>query len=150
MAIGRTVSDLEKGDVLGPVEYRISPFQVREYCHSVEIHQEFFQGGRDQIVTPLLVHLDKLRLYRHACPQGTGPHARVHIEYDATYHEEVKAGELIRVVGTITDRFIKRGRDYLILDMTWHRVSDNKLLVEYRDTVILAFKPSGDDKKGSH
>ena len=98
----------------------------------------------------MLVHLDKLRLYRHACPQGTGPHARVHIEYDATYHEEVKAGVKIRVVGKITDRFIKRGRDYLILDMTWHRVSDNKLLIEYRDTVILAFKPSTDDKKGSH
>src|SRR5204863_4474110 len=54
MTVGRTVSDLEKGDVLGPVEYRVSPFQVREYCHSVEIHQEFFQGGHDQIVSPLL------------------------------------------------------------------------------------------------
>ena len=148
MAVGRTVSDLEKGDVLGPVEYRVSPFQVREYSHSVEIHQEYLQGGKDQAVTPMLVHLDKLRLYRHACPQGTGPHARIHIEYDASYHDEVKAGENIRVVGTITDRFLKRGRDYLILDMTWHRVSDNKLLVEYRDTVMLAFKPEGDNKGG--
>ena len=30
-------------------------------------------GARQAVAPPTLVHLDKLRLYRHACPAGTGP-----------------------------------------------------------------------------
>ena len=78
MAIGRFVTDLDQGDVLGPVDYVMSRFVVREYCHSVEMHQPCFQGVEGQIAPPTLVHLDKLRLYKHACPAGTGPTARVH------------------------------------------------------------------------
>ena len=77
MATGRYVSDLDSGDLLGPVEYTLSAFAVREYCHAVELHQDYFQGVENQIAPPTLVHLEKLRLYRHACPAGTGPSARV-------------------------------------------------------------------------
>lgn len=140
MAVGRYTSDLERGDVLGPVEYTLSPFVVREYCHAVELHQDCFQGTRDQVMPPTLIHLDKLRLYRHACPLGTGPHARVHIEYDATFHEAVRVGDRLRVGGTVSDRYEKRGRDYVHIDMELHRVSDNRLLISYRDTVIVSYK----------
>ena len=78
VAVGGYTSDLERGDVLGPVEYTMSPFVVREYCHAVELHQDFFQGAQGRDHAADAVHLDKLRLYRHACPHGTGPHARVH------------------------------------------------------------------------
>src|SRR5258707_4408090 len=84
VAVGQYTSDLERGDVLGPVEYTLSPFVVREYCHAVELHQDCFQRAHGAIMPPTLIHLDKLRLYRHACPRGTGPHARVHVEYEAT------------------------------------------------------------------
>jgi hypothetical protein len=140
VAVGKYTSDLERGDVLGPVEYTLSPFVVREYCHAVELHQDCFQGTKDQIMPPTLIHLDKLRLYRHACPLGTGPHARVHIEYDATFHEAVHVGDRLRVGGTVSDRYEKRGRDYVHIDMELYRVSDNTLLVSYRDTVILSYK----------
>ena len=52
MSTGRYVSDLDRGDVLGPVEYSLSPFVVREYCHAVELHQDYFQGSVDQIAFP--------------------------------------------------------------------------------------------------
>lgn len=141
MPTGRYVSDLDRGDVLGPVEYTLSPFAVREYCHAVELHHDFFQGIKDQIAPPTLIHLEKLRLYRHACPAGTGPDARVHIEYDATFHAPVHVGEPLRVQGKVTDRYTKRGRDFVQIDMELHAVKDNALLISYRDTVILAYQP---------
>ena len=110
MAIGRFVTDLDRGDVMGPVDYTMSRFVVREYCHAVEMHQACFQGIDGQIAPPTLVHLDKLRLYKHACPAGTGPTARVHIEYDATIHAAVPVGVPLRVKGTVTERYVKRGR----------------------------------------
>jgi hypothetical protein len=115
---------------------------VREYSHAVELHQDIFQSAKGGIMPPTLVHLDKLRLYRHACPKGTGPHARVHIEYDATFHQPVFVGDRLRVGGVVSDRYEKRGREYVHIDMELFRVSDNALLISYRDTVILSYKGS--------
>lgn len=101
VAVGRFTSDLDQGDVLGPVDYVMSKFVVREYCHSIEMHQPCFQGRVIPFAPPTLVHLNKLRLYRHACPGGTGPRARIHIEYDATIHAAVPVGVPLRVQGTV-------------------------------------------------
>ena len=45
MALGRYTTDLEPGDVLGPLEYTMSKFVVREYCHANELHQDCYQGA---------------------------------------------------------------------------------------------------------
>jgi hypothetical protein len=140
VAIGGYVSDLDRGDVLGPVEYTMSRFVVREYCHANEMHQPCFQGVEQQIAPPTLAHLDKLRLYRHACPAGKGPWARLHIEYDATFHAPIPVGTKLRVAGKVVDRYVKRGREYVITDIEMRRAADDALLVAYRDTVILAYQ----------
>lgn len=139
MALNGYVSDLDVGDEIGPLEYTMSPFVVREYCHANELHHAFFQGVEGQVAPPTLVHLDKLRLYRHGCPKGTGPHARIHYQYDATIHAEVPAGERLSVSGKVTERYQKRGRDYVVMVIELRRAADGKLLIEYRDTAILAY-----------
>jgi hypothetical protein len=151
VAVGRFTSDLDQGDVLGPVDYVMSKFVVREYCHSVEMHQPCFQGRDIPFAPPTLVHLNKLRLYRHACPGGTGPSARIHIEYDATIHAGVPVGVPLRVQGTVAERVVKRGREYVIILIDLRTASDNRLLIAYRDTVIIAYrgKPEADGAKPS-
>lgn len=140
MAIGKMVTDLDVGDVLGPVEYTLSPFVVREYCHAVELHHEMFQGVEGQIMPPTLIHLDKLRLYRHACPLGTGPTARIHYEYDAEILGPVFVGDHLSVKGLISERYTKKGREYVVLEMELTRVKTGELLIRYTDRVILAFR----------
>lgn len=139
MSVGGYVTDLEAGDVLGPVEYTLSAFVVREYCHAVELGQDCFQGVQDLVMPPTLIHLDKLRLYRHACPAGTGPTARIHYEFDVEVLAPVRVGDRLSVVGRITDRYVKKGRDYLDLTMELTRVDTGELLVRYVDRVILAY-----------
>jgi len=140
MAVGRFTTDLDRGDVLGPVEYVMSKFVVREYCHSVEMHQPCFQGRDVPYAPPTLVHLNKLRLYRHACPQGTGPSARIHYEYDATIHAGVPVGVPLRVKGTVAERMMKRGREYVVIHIDLRTVADDRLLIEYRDTVVISYR----------
>ena len=149
MALGRYTTDLDKGDVLGPIEYTMSPFVVREYCHANELHQPCFQGLDTQFAPPTLVHLDKLRLYRHACPEGTGPTARVHYEYDATIHAPVPVGVPLRVKGTVTDRYEKRGREYVVMVIELTTAADNKPLITYRDTILVAYR-SKRETEGAH
>lgn len=140
MAIGGFVSDLAAGDRLGPVEYTVSAFTVREYCHSVEMSQEAFLGTDNPIAPPTLVHLDKLKLYEAACPAGTGPSARLHIEFDATFHDFIPVGANVEVEGTVAERFQKRGRTYVITEIEMRDAASRKMLVTYRDTVILSYR----------
>lgn len=139
MSVGGYVTDLEAGDVLGPVEYTLSAFVVREYCHAVELDQDCFQGVEDLVMPPTLIHLDKLRLYRHACPAGTGTTARIHYEFDVEVFAPVRVGDRLSVVGKITDRYVKKGRDYLDLTMELTRVDSGELVMRYVDRVILAY-----------
>lgn len=144
MATGRYVTDLDKGDVLGPVEYTLSSFVIREYSHIVEMHHECFQGADDLIMPPTLIHLDKLRLYNAACPAGTGPTARIHYEYDAEVFAPARVGDRLSVIGRILDRFLKKGREYVLLEMELTNVATGQLLVRYRDQVILAYSQKSD------
>lgn len=142
MATGQYTSDLDVGDVLGPVNYTLSSFVVREYAHSNELHQPYFQGkAADLAMPPTLIHLDKLRLYRHACPKGAGPNARIHYEYDCTVHEPVRAGQAVSVSGKVAERFARRGRTHVVIDMELRDAGDGRLLIAYRDTVLLSFTP---------
>ena len=143
MATGRYTSDLTEGDELGPVEYTMSRFVAREYAHANELHQPCFQGVDGQIAPPTLVHIDKLRLYKLACPAGAGPSARIHYEFDATMHAPVRAGTRVVSRGRVVNRYAKKGREYVVTDIEMRDAADGKLLIAYRDTVILSFKSGG-------
>jgi hypothetical protein len=138
--IGGYVTDLDKGDTLGPVFYTVSHFTVREYCHAVELDAEHFLGVDAPVAPPTLVHLDKLKLYEAACPKGTGPTARLHVEFDAEWHAPVPVGIELKVVGRVTERFVKRGRTYVVTEIEMTNARSNERLITYRDTVILAYK----------
>jgi hypothetical protein len=142
MAVGRYVSDLEPGDKLGPVDYVMTPFIIHEYAHGVELNHECFHGGVPQrhFAPPTLVHTDKLRLFAASCPGGDGPHARLHIEYDAKWGRPIPAGTRIRTSGTVAGRFEKKGRTYIQLDIELRGADDGKLYVAYRDTALLAYR----------
>lgn len=139
MAVGRYTTDLDTGDVLGPIEYSMSKFVVREYCHANEIHHPLYQGLDPKFAPPTLVHLDKLRLYKVACPEGTGPTARIHYEYDATIHKPIPVDQKLRVKGTVSERYEKRGRNYVVMEIDMRLAATDELLVSYRDTIIVSY-----------
>ena len=141
--LGRYISDLELGDVLGPTEITFSSFASREYAHSNELYHPFFHagGGDEHFAPPMMIHTGKLRLFDDACPGGKGPDARVHIEFDADFHEPIPVGEKLRLSGKVIDRYVKKNRTYIKTAIEIHAVNDGRLLVSYVDTNLLAFKP---------
>ena len=140
MATGRYTADLQEGDRFAPIEVVISPFQVREYCHANEMHQACFQNEANPVVPPTMVHLEKLRFYTLHCPEGCGPNARVHYTFDVRWHAAVRAGQPLVVAGLVSRRYMKRGREYMDVDITIHAKEGDRLLVEYRDTVCLSYR----------
>jgi hypothetical protein len=139
--LGRWVSDLEVGDVLGPLDYVVAPFLIREYAHAVEDRSERHLGADIQLIAPpTIVHTDKLRLFNHACPEGAGPDARLHLVYEATNHKPIPAGQAVSAVGKVTERFERKGREHVILEIEVRDRDTGELYTSYRDTSILSFR----------
>jgi hypothetical protein len=147
--LGGYISDLEAGDVFQPVEYVLTPFMASEYAHGVEESWEGFHsnncpGGR-QIRPPTMIHVDKMRILEKNCLKEQrvsgmrGPDARIHYEYHARQHSPAFVGETLIVSGRITDRYIKRGREYIDYYLEV-RTSDGRLIVTYTDKTLLRYK----------
>jgi hypothetical protein len=138
MALGRYASDLEEGDDLGSFEYVVKPFIVREYTHSVELHQAAFQ--EEGAWPPTLVHIDKLRFFKLACPGGTGPTARIHYEFRNVWSSAIRTGDRITASAKVAERATRKGRDYIVIEIELRSSDDGRLLLQYRDTAILSYR----------
>jgi hypothetical protein len=144
IVIGRYVSDLQVGDVLPPMEYVITPFLVREYCHGVEETDERFLGAGahgPQLVPPTMVHTDKIRMLEHACPEGAGPVPRMQYEYAAEHVRPIEAGTRLRITGEVVERTERNGRERLVLAFELRDATTGELLTRYRDMAMLNFRP---------
>ena len=149
--LGGYISDLEAGDVFEPVEYVVTAYMASEYAHGVEEGCEWFHsahapGGR-QIRPPTMIHVDKMRLLEKNCLKeqrvsgAKGPHARIHYEYHARHHSPAFVGERLTVSGRIGDRYVTRGRTYLLYEMEV-RAADGRLVTVYTDRTLLQYAPS--------
>jgi hypothetical protein len=146
--LGATIGDLEAGDVFEPVRYTVTALMTSEYAHGVEEPSDWFYGsgtpwGR-QVRIPTMIHADKLRLLEHNCPREPrisgfrGPDARIHYEYHARHHSPAFVGEELVISGSIADRYIKRGRSYLLYELEV-RTADGRLVTSYTDRTILKY-----------
>lgn len=148
MSLGRYVSDLEAGDVLAPVTYVMTPFIVREYCHGVdefaeEFHRELPRYGA-QLVPPPLAHIDKIRLIKKNCPDGPGPHARIHYQFHTRQHKLTPVGVSLTASGVIARRYERKGRVHLEMSIEVRETGSGDLVVTYADTAILNYSPGAE------
>jgi hypothetical protein len=139
--LGRKVSDLEKGDSLGPVEHLLTAFMVREYAHSVEEDHDrhHCRPADGQVAPPTIVHADKVRILDRLCPDHSGP-ARLHLVYDAVHHQPMAASRLLTVSGAVSDRYERRGRDHVEITFEVRDKLTGVLYTTYRDTTIMNFR----------
>jgi hypothetical protein len=150
--LGGYIHDLEKGDVFKPIRYELTAFMVSEYAHSLEQDYEFFHSkfgtGKRQIRPPTMIHADKMRILEENCTKErrlagqAAPDWRIHFEYHAKHHSVAYVGETIVVTGHITDKYLKRGRQYLCYFLE-AKTSDGRLITTYRDQTVLRYKLEG-------
>lgn len=122
-------------------EHNLTPFLVREYAHAVEAYDDRFHrpGG---IAPPTIVHAHKVRLLDRSCPDGAGPHARLHVGYEASHHQLVPSDATTELSGRVAERYERRGREYLVLDIEVRDRLTGELYTTYRDTSALSFGPT--------
>jgi len=147
--LGKTIADLEVGDVFEPIRYVLTSFMCAEYAHGVEDPAECFYAatpglGR-QIRPPTMIHSDKMRLLEANCVaerRMSGirtDDARIHYEYDAVQHSPACVGEELVVSGRIIDKYVKRGREFLHYELQVE-TADGRLVTTYRDRTLLRYR----------
>jgi N-terminal half of MaoC dehydratase len=147
--LGRSIGDLETGDVFEPVQYIVTSLMTSEYAHGVEETSEWFYSSDSpwerQARVPTMIHSDKMRILEANCPQEPrvagfrGPDARIHYEYHARHHNIAFVGDELTVSGRIADRYVKRGRVYLHYNLEVH-TADGRLVTEYWDRTVLKYR----------
>ena len=138
--LGRWVSDLEVGDVLGPVEHQVTPMLIREYAHAVENFSERHHGAQGTVAPPTILHAHKALLLNQACPEGAGPEARLHLEYDATHHHTIPASRALSIAGEVVERYEHKGRERLVLTFEVRDKVTGEVYTTYRDTSLLGYR----------
>ena len=88
--------------------------------------------------------MDKLRFYHQSCPGGSGPNARIHYEFDASWSGRVDVGDRLTATGRVARRFTRRDREYLEVELELHSAASGKTVVKYRDTTVLSYRTKGE------
>ena len=140
--LGRYVSDLEVGDVLGPVEHQVTPMLIREYAHAVENPSERHHGSSRMIAPPTILHAHKALLLDQASPEGAGPSARLHLAYDASYHRLIPSARVLSIAGEVTERYEHKGRERVVMTFEVRDKVTGELYTTYRDTSLLGYRPA--------
>jgi len=154
--LGKTIADLEAGDVFEPIRYVLTEFICAEYAHANEDPCEWYYSAvapyNRQLRPPTMIHADKMRILEANCTQEkriSGQHtddARIHYEYHAQHHSPAFVGEELVVSGRIVDKYTRRGGEYLHYELKVE-TADGRLITTYNDLTLLSYKPIAEAKK---
>lgn len=150
----RSTAELEEGDEFEPVRYVLSDFVIREYCHGNEESWEGFHGPAPetdglQVAAPTLAHIEKIRLFKHNCPEGPGATARIHYEYFATHLAAIPANTELLTSGRVAKRYVKRGRTYLEIHVEVCNAESGELYTRYVDTALIGYQQQEEASGGA-
>lgn len=121
------VDDVYVGRDYGRHDVVITPDLVAAYCDSVDDHDAMYRGPSPfgAPVAPGLVLHSEVYAYR-AHPRAAAPswylptlYGNLHARQEWELFRPIMVGEAIHTRSFITDRFVKRGRDYVVNEILY-------------------------------
>ncbi len=118
MTTRKTVDQYEVGEELEPYEFHVSPELNRRYLDAVEDHHpRYVEGGGDGVplVHPSLFlnQSNPTRSPSHILPDGV---AAIHAKDEVEFLAPGRVGKTFRVHWKVLDKYLKRGREYRVID----------------------------------
>ena len=129
----RIFSGLTTGDRFGPAEYDVSATANDRYWRAAGIENAARTAGL--LYPPMAANLTILAL------QTVAPAPLLHTHQTLVSHRALVAPATLTVTGSVTDRFAKRGREYL--EVTAEVTADDEPLWTSVATFIAAGTASG-------
>jgi acyl dehydratase len=127
---------MELGEVLGPVEIAIDEHFVKSTAFTVDDYHPWHLGSASPFGGPiahggaLLCDLLRLLYTRYDPDRDRGLHQ--HEEF--WLHSPVFVGERVRLTGRFVEKYIKRGRGYVVTEAEARTIDDDRLIIRHRAT----------------
>ena len=130
--------NLHEGMRLGPVFYVVELQQIGNFAAALHSESPLYQG--DSPLAPPTMRLNDYALL--IAQHFKGGKGGVHARHRAEFFEPVRAGQAVRIDGTVTKTERKRGKFYFTLEYETRDATDNRLLVRQAITSVL-INPQG-------
>lgn len=127
---------MELGEVLGPVEIDIDEHFVKSTAFTIDDYNEWYLGSASPFGGPiahsgaLLCDLLRLLYTKYDPDRDRGLHQ--HEEF--WLHSPVFVGERVRLTGRFVEKYVKRGRGYIVTEAEARTVGDDRLIIRHRAT----------------
>lgn len=122
------------GEELGPVEIDIDEHFVKSVAFTVDDYRDWHLGDASPFGGPvahaaaLLCDLLRLLYTRYDPDRDRGLHQRE----EFWLHGPVLVGERVRLTGRFVDKYVKRGRGYIVTEAEARTVDDDRLVIRHR------------------
>ena len=129
--------NLHEGMRLGPIHYVVIPERARAFSDAVKAtNPDFIPTAQnpDAIVSPTMRLQDYALLIATRLKGGKGG---VHAKHWCEFHEPMRVGQAVKVEGTITATYRKRGKFYFTLEYESRDAVTDQLLVRQAITSVL-------------
>ena len=130
--------NLHQGMSLGPLFYVVESQQIGAFAGALHTANPLYQG--DSPVAPPTMRLNDYALL--IAQHFKGGKGGVHARHRCEFVEPVRAGQAVRIDGTVTATERKRGKFYFTLEYETRDATDNRLLVRQAITSVL-INPDG-------
>jgi hypothetical protein len=124
--------NLHEGLRLGPLFYVVSAQQIKKFRTALK---DSDAPAFDDATMPPTMRLNDYALL--IATRFKGGKGGVHAKHWCEFHEPLRAGQAIRVEGTIKATFRKRGKFYFILEYEQRDAESGKLMTRQAITSVL-------------
>ncbi len=132
MAEKLKLEDAKVGDRVGPYRYRVTR-EMAEYAASKEMLNSSRYSGDSTIAPSALTDND----YSLAFMVKYNPGDAIHTKAENRYINPPIVGKELIVTGAVSDRFSKRGKDFLVFETTTCD-EDGREIVKSKNTLLLS------------
>ncbi len=130
--------NLRTGMRLGPIFYIVEPEQIKAFASALRTSNPLYEG-ESAVAPPTMRLLDYALLIAHHFKGGKGG---VHAKHRCELLEPMRAGQAIRVDGTVIATERRRGKFYFTLEYETRDATDDRLLMRQAITAVL-LSPEG-------
>jgi hypothetical protein len=124
--------NLHEGVRLGPLFYVVSAEQIKKFRAALK---DSGASASDESTMPPTMRLNDYALL--IASRFKGGKGGVHAKHWCEFHEPLRAGQSIRVEGTVTATFRKRGKFYFTLEYEQRDAESGALLMRQAITSVL-------------
>lgn len=132
MAEKLNLEDAQVGDPIGPYRYTVTR-EMAQFAASTELQADSRYSGDSQIAPSNLTDND----YSLAFMVQYNPGEAIHTKAENQYLNPPVVGKELIVAGTVSERFEKRGRQFLVFETTT-RDEDGREIVRSKNTLLIS------------